>query len=185
MITAAQLAANDFPPVCAMSGQIAQLWFKFTFTTVPLWAYAFGLIAVATFGRKATGYLPLTRSSRRTVLLPSWIAAGLVTIGVAMLVLSAGFETAQTHNGVSGTRWLLISGGVLMVLTSLAAFVLIRRYAGPFGRVLKARGSEVELVELMGVHPKFVDAVEEVWRARRALESARPQTSAGDQVEVN
>ena len=39
-IWASQLAANDFPPVCAMSGQPAETWRKFKFATPPTWAYA-------------------------------------------------------------------------------------------------------------------------------------------------
>ena len=39
-IWASQLAANDFPPVCAMTGRPAETWRKFRFATPPDWAYA-------------------------------------------------------------------------------------------------------------------------------------------------
>src|SRR5437773_10863820 len=40
LIWSSQLRANDFPPVCAMTGAPAEAWHKFRFVTVPGWAYA-------------------------------------------------------------------------------------------------------------------------------------------------
>ena len=46
-VWASQLAANDFPPVCAVTGAPVETWRKFRFSTPPPWAYAFlGLIAL-------------------------------------------------------------------------------------------------------------------------------------------
>ncbi|TMG25324.1 MAG: hypothetical protein E6H95_12090 [Chloroflexi bacterium] len=53
-----QLTANDFPPVCAMSGQPAETWHKFRFATAPPWAFLLGAIVVAALSRRASGYLP-------------------------------------------------------------------------------------------------------------------------------
>ena len=47
-IWASQLAANDFPPVCAMTGRPAETWRKFRFATPPDWAYA--LLALVVLG---------------------------------------------------------------------------------------------------------------------------------------
>jgi hypothetical protein len=45
-IWASQLGANDFPPVCAMTGRPAELWRKFNFSTPPRWAYALLVLIV-------------------------------------------------------------------------------------------------------------------------------------------
>ena len=39
-VWASQLWANDFPPVCAMTGRPAETWKKFKFATPPDWTYA-------------------------------------------------------------------------------------------------------------------------------------------------
>ena len=46
-IWASQLAANDFPPVCAMTGAPAEAWRKFTFSKTPPWAFWAGGIILA------------------------------------------------------------------------------------------------------------------------------------------
>ncbi len=79
-IWASQLAANDFPPVCAMTGAPVETWRKFRFSTPPPWAYALlvlivlgllGLIIAAAVmsavAVKASGFLPLTRRSSRVI----------------------------------------------------------------------------------------------------------------------
>src|SRR5256885_14051120 len=70
LIWSSQLRANDFPPVCALTGAPAETWHKFRFVTVPGWAYAFlvllctgiGLLPIfiilAVVSRRGAGDLP-------------------------------------------------------------------------------------------------------------------------------
>jgi hypothetical protein len=107
-VWAGQLAANDFPPVCAMTGQPAETWRKFRFATVPGWAYAFlallctgiGLVPVfilmAIVSRRASGYLPLTHVSRQKLLLATWLPFSLIPFA---LVLWVGAAIASAASG--------------------------------------------------------------------------------------
>ncbi|TMC91495.1 MAG: hypothetical protein E6J12_05000, partial [Chloroflexi bacterium] len=98
-IWASQLAANDFPPVCAMTGRPAETWRKFRFATPPDWAYALlalvvlggiGIIAyaivIASISRRASGYLPLTKRSRFLLNLYIWGTAALFPIFLVLLI---------------------------------------------------------------------------------------------------
>lgn len=108
-IWSSQLAANDFPPVCAMTGRPAETWRRFRFATVPGWVYALlvlacvGLVGVVAFAivrestaRRASGYLPLTRASKRNMALATWLPAGTVLFAIALLISAAVV-------GISGT----------------------------------------------------------------------------------
>src|SRR5260221_2481988 len=102
-IWASQLAANNFPPICAMTGPPAETWHKFRFSTPPPWAYALlvlvvfgglglivGAIVMSAVAQKARGFLPLTRNSSRLVWLAVWIPAasssGLLRFGSWLLL---------------------------------------------------------------------------------------------------
>jgi hypothetical protein len=110
LVWASQLAANDFPPVCAMTGAPAETWRKFKFSTAPAWAAVFLLLlctgvgllivflAIYLVSRRASGYLPLTRAASRRVGLGSWIPAGLLIGGFAVLI-----GAAVTAGGGSST----------------------------------------------------------------------------------
>src|SRR4051794_32096378 len=84
-IWASQLTANDFPPVCAVTGRPAQVWRKFKFQTPPAWAWALlvlvvlgGLgivvfaIVVYAVSEKASGHLPLTFGARNRLRIVIW-----------------------------------------------------------------------------------------------------------------
>jgi hypothetical protein len=123
VVWASQLAANDFPPVCAMTGAPAETWRKFRFSTAPAWAYAFlillctgvGLLivflAMYLVSRRASGHLPLTRAASRRVGLASWIPAGALIGGVALLLAAAVVEgassttTTQVNRALVFTTW--------------------------------------------------------------------------------
>jgi hypothetical protein len=129
-VWSSQLAANDFPPVCAMTGAPAETWRKFTFSTFPSWAVALlpliclgllplfiGLYAVS---RRATGRLPLTRASSRRVALGAGIPAGLILLafmlGVAAVIVMAATSTSSTpsSSALVFTKWVpdaLVKGG--------------------------------------------------------------------------
>ena len=110
-IWSSQLAANDFPPVCAMTGAPAETWRKFRFSTAPGWAALFLLLlctgvgllivflAIYLVSRKASGYLPLSRAASRRVGLASWIPAGLLVGGFVLLIgaaVAAGAGSSTT-----------------------------------------------------------------------------------------
>ncbi len=137
-VWASQLWANDFPPVCAMTGRPAETWKKFKFATAPDWTYALliliclgglGFIAfaivVALVSQRASGYLPLTRSSSRTVTLAFWIPLVLLIAWPVSWLIAAifGFSsndpTASTIAGVS--FWL----GVLFLVAGLIGRLVV------------------------------------------------------------
>ena len=123
MVWSSQLAANDFPPVCAMTGQPAETWRKFRFSTAPAWAPALFLLLctgvgllivfVAMYGisRRASGHLPLTRASSRRVALANWIPVGLIAAGVVLVILAfvvaamSSTSTMQVTKSLVYTTW--------------------------------------------------------------------------------
>jgi len=181
-IWASQLAANDFPPVCAITGQPAELWRKFKFSTPPSWAYAllilvclgglgFILFAVVInlVAQKASGFLPLTRAGRRTVILSVWIPAGLLIAwavlwgGAAVIGLSTNDTTAGTVAGI------LLFVGVLAMLAGFLGRLVIAPLITLRARVLEPMPGQLDkLVELRNVHPAFVAAVQQMHAARMA-----------------
>jgi hypothetical protein len=129
-VWSSQLAANDFPPVCAMTGAPAETSHKFSFSTTPAWAVALlplvclGLLplflGLYLVSRRASGRLPLTRASRRRVALGSWIPAGLILIslllGFAALVVfgATSSSTTQVSSSLVYTKWVAdanVTGG--------------------------------------------------------------------------
>src|SRR5260370_27935865 len=101
-IWSAQLGANDFPPVCAMTGRPAESWRRLRFPTVPGWVYALlllacgGLVGVGAYvivreatARRASGYLPLTRASNLNVALARSLPAGAALLGIGLLIGAA------------------------------------------------------------------------------------------------
>jgi hypothetical protein len=130
LVWSSQLAANDFPPVCAMTGAPAETWRKFRFSTTPVWAVAllplvcFGLlplfIGLYAVSRRASGRLPLTRAGSRRVALASLIPAGLILatflMGVAALVVlgATSSTTTRVSSSLVYTKWVAdanVTGG--------------------------------------------------------------------------
>ena len=117
------MAANDFPPVCAMTGAPAETWRKFRFSTAPAWAAVFLILLCTGFGllivfvamylvsRRASGYLPLTRASSRRVALASWVPAGLIVgalvLGFVALVVwgSTSSSSTRVSSSLVYTKW--------------------------------------------------------------------------------
>jgi len=172
-VWASQLWANDFPPICAMTGRPAETWKKFKFATPPDWTYALlilvclgglGFIAftivVAVVSQRASGFLPLTRSSSRTVTLAFWIPLGLLIVwpvawAIAVIVgISSSDPTAPAITGVS--FWL----GVLFMVAGLIGRLVVTPLISPRAKVMElAPGHSDRIVELRNVHPLFVAAV--------------------------
>jgi hypothetical protein len=172
-IQASQLEANDFPPVCAMTGRPAETWRKFRFYTPPAWFHwlvlSFGtclctigialyLIAWFVWAPKASGYLPLTRGSALRLNAALWISIGLWPL--AVVLMAVGLAVGNTLEPVRSQigLWILIAGGVTLV--SAVAALFVRPLFGPGARVHKTELIQsARLVELKRLHPVFVEAV--------------------------
>lgn len=99
-----------------MTGAQAESWRKFRFATTPAWAYLFLLLLCTGIGllivfilmyavaRRASGHLPLTRTSSQKVALATWIPVALIVGSVAMgftalIVAAAGSSSSSHGNG--------------------------------------------------------------------------------------
>ena len=156
-----------------MSGGPAETWRKFKFATPPGWAYwllllvcAGGIgfiaytIAIAAVAERASGYLPLTRSSNRTVTLALWVPTGLLIAWVAAWVLTVILAWTTTDPNVSTIAWVSFGLGFLFLAAGLVGRLLISPFIRPRGKVSPiAPGQHDRIVELRNVHPNFVSAV--------------------------
>jgi hypothetical protein len=193
-VWASRLLANDFPPVCAMSGRPAETWRRFRFVTPPTWAYwllllicAGGLgfiayaIAIAAVAERASGYLPLTRSSSRTVTLAFWVPTGLLILWVAAWVLTVVLAWTTTDPNVTTVAWISFGLGFLFLAAGLVGRLLIAPFMRPRGKVMPmAPGANDRIVELRNVHPNFVSAVNQVQPARMARSLQVPTRPASN-----
>ena len=171
-----QLAANDFPPVCAMCGAPAEAWRKFSFSTAPPWALLVGGVILATaMARRASGYLPMTRACVQKLRLIRWTFAGLLLLPFALwfaaAVVGSSLGSDPTWSGVATVLVLL---GILLLLIGLLGVVLVRSMLGPTGKVMEQQYGQYEpVVELQRVHPTFVTAVLQMQQARAAQYASR------------
>lgn len=170
LVWQSQLAANDFPPVCAMTGRQAETWRRFSFSTAPGWSFwVGGLLVAALTARRAAGYLPLTKSSAQTLRLMTWVAVGLIPLGVVMWIVAAFVQ--------SGTvAFALVVFGIAAILVAVIGLAIVRRAYAPTGKVLEPQpGHWQSLVELNNVHPAFVSAVQHLQHMRAQQASSPPQ----------
>lgn len=185
MIWSSQLAANDFPPVCAMSGAPAEVWRKFRFATVPGWAYAFlvllctgiGLIPVfiimAIVSRRASGHLPLTRASQRKLRLITWLSFGLLPLMIVFWIVGAIVSSNLHDNTWSTIAGILFFLGLFAFLGFVVCALVLRPLVGPGARVMEQQPGQLDkLVELRRLHPAFVAAVTQIHALRSAQYAA-------------
>lgn len=188
-IWASQLAANDFPPICAMTGRPAETWRRFRFATPPAWAYALlvlaclggiGLIGFAivmsAIAQRASGYLPLTLSSRRTVNLAFWGPLALLGLAFSLWAAAAiiGLPTSDPTLNTIGAVLFWI--GLVVFSCGLVGRLVITPLVGPRAKVREQQPGQYDrLVELRNVHPAFVAAVNQLHQARAAGYAAIPQ----------
>lgn len=181
-VWASQLAANDFPPICAVTGKPAETWRKFRFSTPPAWAYALlvlvvcgvvgllvGAVVIAAVSVKATGHLPLTKASSRLVGLATWIPPGLIIAAFALWTLAgvaaaAGVDATDPNASAFGALSLFL--GLLLVVGGLVGRLVVTPLVCPKGRVTVQPGYADKLVEIRNVHPAFVAAVTQILQAR-------------------
>lgn len=159
-----------------MSGAPAETWRKFSFSTAPPWAYLFGVIAVAIFSRRATGYLPLTRDCRKKLALALWVPLSLIPLAVLMWIGAAIAGLLDSGSIGSTIAWFLaVTGGVLLS-TGAIGVAVVKAFLGPAGKVIERQPWQYdELVELRRVHPAFVIAVLQRQHARAAQYAYAPQ----------
>ena len=181
-IWASQLAANDFPGVCAMSGQPAETWKKFSFTTPPSWVYALlilvcagglGIVLFAVINyvvsQKAAGHLPLTRASKRTVDLVVWVAAGLAIAWLVAWIAAAAIAFTTTDEGLTTIAVILFWLGLLLVVAAVVVRQVVSRLVLPQARVFEPQPGYLDkVVELRNLHPNFVQAVQHLQASRLA-----------------
>jgi hypothetical protein len=153
-----------------MTGRPVETWKKFKFATPPDWTYALliltclgglGFIAftivVAAVSERASGFLPLTRSSSRIVTLAFWIPLALLIawpICWVIALVSAGDPNA------SGTTGALVWLGIFFLLAGMIGRLVVTRFVSPRAKVMElAPGHFDRVVELRNVHPLFVAAL--------------------------
>jgi hypothetical protein len=165
-----------------MSGRPAETWRKFKFATPPGWAYwllllicAGGIgfiayaVAIAAVAERASGYLPMTRSSSRTVTLAFWVPTGLLIGWVGAWIVTVVLAWTTTDPNVSTVGWVFFGLGFLFLAAGLAGRLLIAPLIRPRGKVMPmAPGQNDRIVELRNVHPNFVSAVNQVQPSRTA-----------------
>ena len=180
-IWSSQLAANDFPPVCAMTGRPAEVWRKFNFKTPPTWVYfllllvLIGLIGLVIFAivenavsEKASGHLPLTRAARNRIRIFIWTVVALLPASVVLLIAGAAFG-AGTDSATSGLGALCILLGVLAFIAFIVGAFTRSLWSGPRAKVYPPQpGYTDKIVELYKLHPAFVAAVRQQHAARAA-----------------
>jgi hypothetical protein len=180
-VWASQLAANDFPPVCAMTGAPAETWRKFRFATPPIWARALSILVAILVAERASGFLPLTKASSRLVGFARWVPRGMV-VGSGVLWLAIGIAaaanvgaTAPNAGDIAGA---LVFIGVLLLVGGLVGRFVVMPLVCPRGRVTVPPGYRDKLVELRNVHPAFVAAVTQINQMRaQQFASMRPQAA--------
>jgi len=187
-IWGSQLAANDFPPVCAMSGRPAEIWKRFKFATPPQWAYALlvliclggiGLIiyavVVSAVSQRASGFLPLTRSSRRTADLATWVPVSLLIAWAALWGVAAVIALSTTDDSLGTLAGVCFWIGLLLMIAGLVGRLVITRLVIPQAKVMEPQPGYLDkLVELRNVHPNFVQALHQQQVTRLAQTTTSP-----------
>lgn len=161
-----------------MTGRPAETWRKFTFSTPPTWTYALlvliclGVVGLLIAGaiiyavsERATGHLPLTRSSKRLADLAYWVPIALLIASpiawILAIVLGGGNQSS-----VFPTLFLL---GIALLLAGLLGRLVGTPLISPRGKVFPIQpGQHDRLVQISNVNLAFVTAVREHQHARYA-----------------
>jgi hypothetical protein len=177
LIWQSQLTANDFPPVCAMTGAPAETWRRFSFATAPGWSYLGGILVAAALSRRASGYLPFSRAAVRKLRLMTWAIVGLIPLAIALWIAGGYVASISPNNPVwSAISDVLFLLGLASIVISMIGLVIGRRGLGPKAKILDPQpGHYQSLIELRNVHPAFVVAVQQHQHARAAQYAYAPQ----------
>ncbi len=166
-----------------MTGRPAETWRKFTFSTPPGWTYALipliclGVLGLVIAGaviygvsERATGSLPLTHSSSRTVGLAIWTPVALLVASPVAWVLAFVFGSAK-DSPVFPIFFLI---GAAFLLAGLLGRLVGTPLIIPRARVSPMQSGQYDrLVEIRNVNPAFAAAVRQHQQARYA--QAYPQ----------
>ena len=179
LVWQSQLQANDFPPVCAMTGQPAETWRKFSFSSAPPFAFWVGGILLATImARRASGYLPITRASVKRIRMMIGGVLSVILLAFVFWIIAAVVGSAAGSSPVgSAIAGVLIVLGIASIFVGLLGILIVRRTYGPTGKVLEPQPGHYEsLIELNNVHPTFVAAVQQLqqMRAQQTYQALSP-----------
>lgn len=170
-----------------MTGRPAETWRKFNFVTPPAWAYALlilvclgGLgfigyaIVIAVTAQRASGYLPLTRASKRIVIIALSGPIAALSLFVLGWVLAAIIGLPATDPAASTLAGILFWIGTFLMLGALVGRLVVKPLICPRGKVYEQQPYQYDkLVELRNVHPAFVAAVNHMHQLR-AVQRAAP-----------
>jgi hypothetical protein len=187
-IWAAQLAANDFPPICAWTGRPAETWRRYRFTTPPAWTYALlilvclgglGIIVYAVIvsivSNRASGFLPLTKTSKRTVDLAVSTPLALLGAWIFLWVAAAVVGIVASDPAMQTVAWVMFWLGTLSLAAGVIGRLVVTPLVGPRATVMEQMpGQYDKLVELKRVHPAFVAAINARHLDRAAQYAAIP-----------
>jgi hypothetical protein len=169
-----------------MSGAPAETWYKVSFKTVPGWtgaSHAAGLVGLPLLApvleeatmRRARGYLPMTRRSRRKLLFVNWGVFSLIPL--TMVAWLAAAIIAGSGDDQSTFFGAFVVAGLVTAVAGLVGVVSVLPLVGPAGNVMARQPGHLDnLVELRRVHPAFVAAVNQS-HAYRAAQLAPEQGS--------
>ena len=167
-----EVAASDFPPVCAMTGQAAETWRKFTFRKTPPWAFwVGGIILAAALAERTSGFLPLTRASAKKLTTVTWTFGSMIPLAVFFWLIGIVLAFVPTGGSFVGLFLLL---GLGALFAGVIGLFIGRTAIMPMGKILDPQpGYYQSVIELRNVHPAFVAAVQQHQHARYAQAYAR------------
>ena len=148
-----------------MTGAPAETWRKFRLRRAPWWAFwVGGILLSAALSDRASGYLPLTRASAKTLWVVRWIFGSLVPIAIVLWVIGV-FDNSPNLLNRAIFEFLFLLG--FSALFGGFVGMLLGRRAVPQLKLLERHPGHYEsMVELANVHPAFVAAVQQLQLAR-------------------
>lgn len=161
-----------------MTGRPAETWRKFTFSTPPGWTYALlvliclGVVGLLIAGaiiyavsERATGHLPLTRSSKRLADLAYWVPIALLIASPIAWIMAVVFG-GNNQSAVFPTLFLL---GIALLVAGLLGRLVGTPLIAPRGKVFPLQPGQYDrLVQITNVNLVFVTAVRQHQHARYA-----------------
>lgn len=159
-----------------MTGRPAETWRKFTFSTPPAWTYALlvliclGVIGLVIAGaiiyavsERASGHLPLTRSSKRLANLALWAPIALLIASPVAWIIALIFGSANN----SPIFPIFFFAGIFLLLAGLVGRLVGTPLINPRGKVAALQPGQYDrLVQISNVSPAFVTAVQQHQQAR-------------------
>jgi hypothetical protein len=156
-----------------MTGAPSDTWRKFRFARgAPFWAFSgdpFGGLIWGAIRDHASGHLPLTWRSSRTVALATWVPWGLV-VGTLVLWIGGaifGVDSYSSSQLVSTAWYVFFLVGSFGLAGGLLGF-LVKPIICPRGRLLPEKRGEADVIELRNVHYTFVQAATQMYAERSA-----------------